>query len=62
MLLVPVSNWPFWLAGMRQRNTDVGKDIKIGITIDFDVFAIPVDEAGEPMRQIEAQETATTMA
>ena len=28
------------------------------VTIDFDVFAVPVHQTRQPMRQIEAQETA----
>src|SRR4030088_957434 len=43
---------------MRQRNAHLGKEIEIGVVVDLDILAVPVDKAGQPMRQIHAQQAA----
>jgi hypothetical protein len=47
---------------MRERNTDLGEHIEVSVTIDFNIFAVPVHQTRQSMRQVEAQETANDNA
>ena len=41
---------------MRQGNAHLGEQIQVGIVADLEILAVPVNEAGQAMRQLHAEQ------
>ncbi|MEH2543577.1 hypothetical protein V1283_000222 [Bradyrhizobium sp. AZCC 2262] len=43
---------------MRQGNAHLGEQIQVGVVVDLEILAVPVNEAGQAMRQLHAKQAA----
>ena len=41
---------------MRQGNAHLGEQIQVGVVADLEILAVPVNEAGQAMRKLHAEQ------